>query len=538
MSTARLYGWLLPAVLFVVSVARTAGMPGDYALGHWLHHYGYGFIKRGLPGTLLKPLVDHREGVEVRLLLGYLTVVLLVVSVGGLVRAIQQLLEKAPGRGAWLLAFGAAIAFAGSPFSRNLGYLIGYFDHLIVIATLLTLALVRAERWLLAGLVGAAALLSHELYLVVGLPAVALACWLKLEGVERGRWTALAKAVGLPVVVGLAIFAAAENLSTDALESLRAEIMRGAALGAVSVDATTVHLAEPLADSFAAQAHEGWERLFLAPVLESTLPSFVVLFAAAGALAYRFGGRIACVLALGAVIAPLGVHFVAYDHGRITGFALFGAFTAIYAAVVFAPRRVRSDPADVHPPDRHDPRDRGWDRLGIAFAVLGVVSVAWTWAGPVYPITRAVYDVGVFALRKAPVSGHPRCDRELFPNSDFETGTLENWVVTGEGWPAAPTRSEELANATSMEGAFVYTTAVARRGGAAAKPGRLSSHGFTIEGDNINFLLEGKGPLKSHRPRSVSLADGTETSVELWEVSEALLRAFTGIALLVDRGPS
>ncbi len=551
---ARPYVWLLPATLFVVSAARAVGVPAEYSLGHWLQHYGYGFIKRGLPGTLIKPLVDHREGVEIRLLLGYLTVIILVVSVGAIVRAIQQLLAgahastpaQAPARarararardsGVWLVSFGAAIAFAASPFSRNLGFLIGYFDHLLVIATLLSLALVRSKHWLLAGLVGAAAMLCHELYLVVGLPSVVLACWLKLHGEEGGRWVPMAKAVGLPLLVGLAIFVAAENLSGAALASLRAEIISGVALGAESVNATTAHLAEPLAEVFAAEAHGGWSRLLRASVLNVTWPSFVVLLAAAVALAYRFGGRVACVLALGAVFAPLAIHFVAFDSGRITGFALFGAFTALYAAVIFSPRREERPVAETKR------ADRGWLISGIVLVFLGAASVAWTWTGPIYPVSQAVYDLGVFSPREAPSSGHPRCDRNLFDNSDFEKQTLENWNVRGEGWPSLPGSNTKRANAGLMEGAYAYTTPSSSPGGPSTTAGRLSSRQFSIEGRHINFLLDGQGSVNEvnvslfvhgYPVRSAAAKDPDRDGPVVWNVEA--LKGYPATLVVVDR---
>lgn len=542
LSAARAYVWLLPATLFVVSAARAVGVPAEYSVGHWLQHYGYGFIKRGLPGTLIKPLVDHREGVEIRLLLGYLTIIILVVSVGAIVRAIQQLLAggqagaRVQGAGVWLVSLGAAIAFAASPFSRNLGFLIGYFDHLLVIATLLSLALVRSNHWLLAGLVGAAAMLSHELYLVVGLPSVALACWLKLHGEEGTRWVRMTHAVGIPLLVGLAILVAAENLSAAALASLRAEIIRGVALGSESVTASTAHLAEPLVETFAAEAHGGWSRLLRPSVLNVTWPSFVVLLGAAVALAYRFGGRIACVLALGAVFAPLAAHFVAFDSGRITGFALFGAFTALYVAVIFAPRREARPVAEIKR------ARRGWLISGTVVVLLGAASVAWTCTGPIYPVSQAVYDLGVFSPREAPSSGHPRCDRKLFDNSDFEKQTLENWSVRGEGWPTLPVANAKQPNARLTEGAYAYTTPSSVPGSPPTMAGQLSSREFAIEGRHINFLLDGQGPVNEvsvslfvlgYPVRSAAANDPERDGPVIWNVEA--LKGYPATLVVVDR---
>ena len=44
------------AVLAVLVVLKTFRPVNPYATGHWLFNYGHGFIRRGLIGTLFKPI--------------------------------------------------------------------------------------------------------------------------------------------------------------------------------------------------------------------------------------------------------------------------------------------------------------------------------------------------------------------------------------------------------------------------------------------------------------------------------------------------
>ena len=60
-----------------------------------------------------------------------------------------------------------------SPFVASLANLSGYFDQLLVLATLGAVMLVATERPLWAGLVCVLAVLSHEMFALFGLPVVA-----------------------------------------------------------------------------------------------------------------------------------------------------------------------------------------------------------------------------------------------------------------------------------------------------------------------------------------------------------------------------
>jgi hypothetical protein len=53
-SGAIIFGFCL---ILVITSLRTLRLPNDWAEGHWLLNYDYGFIKRLLPGTIFKPLI-------------------------------------------------------------------------------------------------------------------------------------------------------------------------------------------------------------------------------------------------------------------------------------------------------------------------------------------------------------------------------------------------------------------------------------------------------------------------------------------------
>jgi hypothetical protein len=52
----RLIAWMVIVWTFVVTIARTIREPNDWAEAHWLLDYRFGFMKRGLIGTLCNAL--------------------------------------------------------------------------------------------------------------------------------------------------------------------------------------------------------------------------------------------------------------------------------------------------------------------------------------------------------------------------------------------------------------------------------------------------------------------------------------------------
>ena len=79
--------WLtgLCVLLLGLTAARALKQPGNYAIGHWLLNYDYGFIKRGLIGALAQPLFAHKSPTEVRWVISTLSLLTLGALFGSVV---------------------------------------------------------------------------------------------------------------------------------------------------------------------------------------------------------------------------------------------------------------------------------------------------------------------------------------------------------------------------------------------------------------------------------------------------------------------
>lgn len=446
----RRHAWLLPAALLLVSFGRTAGLPCEYILTHWLQNYNYGWMKRGLPGALVQPLLPHRDGAEIRLVISYLSILLLAVLVYFLLASLRRLLSEVSGDPNYWIYWGVALLFAGSPFVRVMGCLVGFFDHISVIAALWSIALVRRGYWLATGVIGSVALLCHELYAAVAFPAVGLACWLATGSVTdvRSRRLHRLKALGLPVATGSVVIVASHAVSLDAVARLRDDMRASGASMDSFIDLGTIHLSQPLLMSVGLKSGYALTRIVHGGVWAGLWPFAVALSLGCLWLCWKRQGKRAAVFLGLVILAPMVVLFAAADVGRFSSFVVFGAFAGLLAAVAIPSSKTRGRNA---PP---------W--MLLAVVVASVCVVGWKWSAPVYPWGGAIHNGGVLTLRSLPTPGHERCDREIVLDAKFEQG------IAGVK-PTGRDRSQDASSGVR----------------------KLTSEPFRIDGRNMNFRLGG-----------------------------------------------
>lgn len=187
----------------------------------------HGFVKRGIIGTLFDLLGIPTTQVAMTtfsvtcIAIVILALILLGKQFGNSIAPKQQI------RLAFLLALSPAT------FS-HLGFDLGRFDALLFAIFLFGWIAILNQRYLLAGLLSAIAILIHEIFLVVFLPILcAVASWRQLPS-----WPQAARLLILPLVSGIAVmkFGVFEP-GTDALEgSIRDRVSDFDAMNRASVD--------------------------------------------------------------------------------------------------------------------------------------------------------------------------------------------------------------------------------------------------------------------------------------------------------------
>lgn len=311
------------AATLLTTLLRTLRAPNDWAEAHWLLDYRFGFVKRGLPGELL------RRGCD---LCGAAVDERTIALVGGTLLALFALLLLALAiaivhAGRWrpgVLA--VATAFLASPFVVLTGHLNGYFEHLFLPLGIASWWLVQRGRPWPAALLQALALLVHEMAAVLVLPTFALALWLAAR--QRGA-RALMPLV-LPLVTAV-LLTQVVGAPPDGFTAGYGAWLREHAFvqGAEAANAPLL-LAMPLGDYWQLIGTKFGERMAAPGSIGLVLPTLLVLLAwLLPRLRLALLSPTALLLAL-VVLLPQAMHRIAFDLERIWTFSLFTTFAACW----------------------------------------------------------------------------------------------------------------------------------------------------------------------------------------------------------------
>lgn len=311
------------AATLLTTLLRTLRAPNDWAEAHWLLDYRFGFVKRGLPGELLRRACDL-FGVAVDestiALVGGTLLVVFATMLLAMAIAIVRAGQWRPG------VLAVAAAFLASPFVVMTGHLNGYFEHLFLPLGIASMWLVQRGRPWPAAALQALALLVHEMAAVLVLPAFALGLWTTppWRG-ARTLWPLalpLVTAVLLTQVVGAPPEGFAAGYGTWLREHAFVQ-------GAEAANAPLL-LAMPLGDYWQLIGPKFGERMAAPGSIGVVLPTLLVLLAWL-LPRLRLASLSPTALLLAAVVLlPQAMHRIAFDLERIWTFSLFTAFTACW----------------------------------------------------------------------------------------------------------------------------------------------------------------------------------------------------------------
>ncbi|MCP3143827.1 hypothetical protein [Pyxidicoccus xibeiensis] len=324
---------VLWAVLGFTLLKGLVTVPHDWAISHHLLNYSHGFVKRGLPGTLLLPFFAEKDGATVRhIIIGvsFAAMTLFTLWAASATRALLR--GRAADGGPERDDVAVAFLFASSAFVWHTGMCLGYFDSLLAVLSLLA---VRGGRLSLAWFVPIAAvtMLVHETASVVLVPVLLLAALdPSRPGLAVDRRTA---ARVLAVLVALALLACFIFLSPPS-DALHARMLQWGATPSRWVD--IVH--ELLRVSFRQNVrrifeHEDLWRIYARGLLVF-LPTTFVMMALGLARLWRSGLERRARWTWAAVYAvascsSLVLVLIAFDFARLFSLTHLQAFLAYTA---------------------------------------------------------------------------------------------------------------------------------------------------------------------------------------------------------------
>jgi hypothetical protein len=327
-SDGRLAGLIL-FWTFLVSVLRALRLPNDFAEAHWLLDYRFGFIKRGLVGSLYTLGCRAFGGSPTPASIAVLSAILYAAECAALCFILWRILRRQSFGYAGVLV---ALVFVSSPFVVMSAHLFGYFDGLLYVLAIAAIALILRGRPLAAAPLQIAALLVHESYLFVGFPLAVAASALTCATPERrGAWRGHAATHALALLAAAAVIVHQSALVDPlALRGQLSAYLKTFDFIASRSEWIAVWQTTSFPDFFHRQAGLFAKRCLDPVVALPVLPPLLALLSVAWVV-FRTAvpPRLLALLA-GATLCPLAMHAMAWDTARISCYPLGGALIAVW----------------------------------------------------------------------------------------------------------------------------------------------------------------------------------------------------------------
>lgn len=317
--TSRLFvlitGWLLLATL-----ARGLCDIHEWAISMWFVSYDIGFIKRGLPGTILAQvnsvLGDAGLLPDLISIVAVINLILLALALLAITSRSHQKCGQL-----WLLMLLAAIV--SSPAITMMANLIGYYDHIITLLTITAITLVVRQHFGAAGLVAAMAVFVHETALTNMLPvlvfSLALTAW--QHGWSRRQTAAQLSLLIIPTLSAFVWTFLQQGDTQQQTQRIDQLVQLFTANMPINIERASYYaqmLTYPFMDYLHEQAPKFIERITDPVYTTSVLPILAAgLTGMVMALRRQKCHLIVVIMAILVVVAPLSLHLIAFDTERI-----------------------------------------------------------------------------------------------------------------------------------------------------------------------------------------------------------------------------
>jgi len=146
----------------IFSVLKTIRLPNEWAEAHWLMDYRFGFIKRGLAGEIFGWVFEKNE---FNILLVSAGILFLLYSLIFKI-AVKEIIKD--DNSFYRILF--FLIFFLSGYIVFSAHLIGYFDHLVFLLTILVIFLIKKKKIFLSSLIVTFSIFVHEISFFLMLP--------------------------------------------------------------------------------------------------------------------------------------------------------------------------------------------------------------------------------------------------------------------------------------------------------------------------------------------------------------------------------
>jgi len=326
-----------------VTILRGLRHPGYFAMTYWLVDYRFGFIKRGLLGSILSVVtsfLDMKPTKEIIVTLSFIAFILyfLALIILGL-RIINRARWSMP-------AILTILAFFSSPSIVINAFTIGLFDNTIFVLVVISITLLLKGRIFLASCLQAVSILVHESSLLTSYPVFCLA-WLlfnqqqnKQDGTPLPFWPLI-----LPVG---AFFALALNQEFFLPQNLKLSLAGHFSEFPFLDVKTSISVSQFQTETFSGYYAwlEGYfsSRMSDASMYGVVLPSIlVILFFIFDAFGIQVLSTQSIVI-MGVCLLPQLIHMVALDTLRIWAYSIPASFLTLWVYTELLTPRINFSP--------------------------------------------------------------------------------------------------------------------------------------------------------------------------------------------------
>lgn len=329
-----LFAWTLAVTLW-----RSHTLPNDYARAHWLLTWDLGFVKRGLPGTILAGVAGIARFDLTASIVNGVSLVLFALFCGGCVAVAIRLFIRSDRQPA---VMAAALVFFSTPFFVMQMHVVGYYDPIVLSVGVASVVLVaRGHHWS-AAVAQCVALLVHEQSLVLAWPSVVLATLLLQTRHAQGRvlWQQWA-AAAVPVLCAAGLAGVWQYTTTPAVIDAFARKLQAVDFVGANRDTWAPNwIFRSFGDSIDAETRFTVARLSNPALLQLVLPSVLTLLCAAVECFDLSVVSLEFVVLAGVAAAPQAMHLIAWDSPRIWTYTSATAFMGLWVcSEVLPPRR-------------------------------------------------------------------------------------------------------------------------------------------------------------------------------------------------------
>ncbi|WBV60578.1 hypothetical protein PFY12_00315 [Chryseobacterium camelliae] len=312
-------------------MVKTLRLPNDWSEAHWMLDYRFGFIKRGLGGEIFGWLFEKNE--HTILILSAAILFLLYVFIFRI--AVQETFKR-QNNVPRILFF---LIFFLSQYIVFSAHLIGYFDHIVFLLTILIIYLIKRKKIFWASFMATISIFIHEISFFLMLP---ISCFAVLVTVLQNERFSFRNVFSMQVLKKLAVFLLLPFIATISV-AVYQEINNEDQLSQIYNYLTQIpFIAEKPADSVAAAYTKSFtyyfseERShFIQRLLVSTctifygIPILFSLWMIFKEFKLKQNIRVFLLLAIVAFI-PLLLHAIAYDTYRIWSFPFMILFLGFW----------------------------------------------------------------------------------------------------------------------------------------------------------------------------------------------------------------